>query len=106
MLTPKQEDLNGIIMEFKVTKSNDNETTGKIFRRAVQTALEQINAMKYNENLLTHGISKERIFHYGFAFCGKRVLAGKESIEGVEIPDLDSETEDRNSPGAKASNAF
>ena len=42
----------------------------------VQTALAQIEAKKYDTELLQLGVSKEHIRHYGFAFEGKKVLIG------------------------------
>lgn len=43
----------------------------------VQEAVSQINKKEYDTLLLKHGIPKERIYKYGFAFEGKRVLIGK-----------------------------
>ena len=39
-----------------------------------QSALRQIEEKNYDAELLSCGIEKERIKHYGFAFEGKRVL--------------------------------
>ena len=39
-------------------------------------ALQQIEEKNYDAELLTLGIPKERIRHYGFAFDGKTVLIG------------------------------
>ena len=43
----------------------------------VAVALNQISEKNYDAGLLARGIKKEKIRHYGFAFCGKNVLIGK-----------------------------
>lgn len=42
----------------------------------VEAALAQITEKNYDAELLSIGISKENIHHYGFAFQGKKVLIG------------------------------
>ena len=42
----------------------------------VAVAHKQIEEKRYDEEILTLGIEKERIRHYGFAFEGKKVLIG------------------------------
>ena len=37
----------------------------------------QIEEKHYDAQLLAKGMKKEKIRHYGFAFCGKKVLIGK-----------------------------
>lgn len=71
MLIPKTKENDGIILEFKV-KESEEKTLGE----TVQTALAQIEAKKYDTELLQLGVSKEHIRHYGFAFEGKKVLIG------------------------------
>ena len=73
MLEPRnpQED-DAIILEFKVfnrRRENSLEDT-------VNSALDQIEKMRYTEKLAERGIPKERIRRYGFAFRGKEVLIG------------------------------
>ena len=71
MLIPKTKENDGIILEFKVKESEE-----KTLEETVQTALAQIEAKKYDTELLQLGVSKEHIRHYGFAFEGKKVLIG------------------------------
>ena len=73
MLEPRnpQED-DAIILEFKVfnrRRENSLEDT-------VNSALDQIEKMRYAEKSVERGIPKERIRRYGFAFRGKEVLIG------------------------------
>ena len=72
MLEPLDKNQNAYVIEFKVFKQNRDKTlTG-----AVQNALKQIREKQYDTQLLAKGVSKEKIFHYGFAFEGKTVLIG------------------------------
>ncbi len=72
MLEPLDKNRNAYVIEFKVFKQNRDKTlTG-----AVQNALKQIREKQYDTQLLAKGVSKEKIFHYGFAFEGKTVLIG------------------------------
>lgn len=41
-------------------------------------ALTQIEGKGYSQQLVEHGISKDHIKKYGFAFKGKEVLIGRE----------------------------
>ena len=73
ILEPKnlKED-DAIILEFKVfnpRKEEDLEDT-------VNAALGQIEAKKYDIQLIARGVPRDRIRKYGFAFQGKNVLIG------------------------------
>ncbi len=72
MLEPLNKDDDGIILEFKVHNPKKEENMEK----TVRTALLQIEEKQYEQILLDHGIGKERIRKYGFAFQGKEVLIG------------------------------
>lgn len=72
ILEPLNDDDPAIIMEFKVSNPRKEETLS----HTVQVALEQIDHMKYENDLLHRGIAAERIRKYGFAFEGKNVLIG------------------------------
>lgn len=61
-----------IILEFKVY----NSSREKNLEETVQCALDQIENKNYDAELITHGVKKENIRHYGFAFDGKKVLIG------------------------------
>ena len=72
LLEPKHEE-DGIILEFKVQDAEEEaELTD-----TVKAALEQIEKKKYESILTEKGVPKERIRKYGFAFCGKKVLIGR-----------------------------
>ena len=72
MLIPKNNDkkYNAIIIEFKVFDSYDEST----LEDTAKSALRQIEEKNYDAELVSSGISKECIRHYGFAFEGKKVL--------------------------------
>ena len=72
MLEPLNKEDNGIILEFKVHNPKKEEN----LNQTVQTALCQIEEKQYEQVLLAHGIEKERICKYGFAFRGKEILIG------------------------------
>jgi hypothetical protein len=71
MMEPTGDD-DAIIIEFKVF----NKRKEKTLSDTVQSALNQIEEKKYEENLIHKGIPLNRIRKYGFAFEGKNVLIG------------------------------
>ncbi len=71
IMEPKNLLDDAIIMEFKVHEDDESS-----LEDTVQSALQQIKEKEYDTELITRGISKERIRHYGFAFKGKMVLIG------------------------------
>lgn len=73
LMEPKNKSDDAIVMEFKVF----SEKKDKSLEGAVKNALEQIETLKYDTELLSRGIPKDRIRHYGFAFDGQRVLIGE-----------------------------
>ena len=75
MLEPKDKNKDAFIIEFKVVHTKRSET----LENAVKAALEQIEQKKYETVLCDRGIQVEKIWKYGFAFAGKRVLIGESS---------------------------
>lgn len=73
MLEPLHKEDAGIILEFKVHDSEDEDN----LEATVQAALSQIEEKKYEQTLLDHGVSQKNIRKYGFAFEGKKVLIGR-----------------------------
>ena len=72
MLIPKQQGRPAMILEFKVQAVDEEKT----LEDTVEAALAQITEKNYDAELLSIGIPKENIHHYGFAFQGKKVLIG------------------------------
>lgn len=70
MLIPKKNSLPAIVIEFKVHTPGRERS----FEDTAQSALRQIEDKNYDAELISRGISRERIRHYGFAFEGKKVL--------------------------------
>ena len=78
MLEPKNsKECKAVILEFKVR----NPRKEKSIQETVLSALKQICEKKYDADLLEKGIRKEQIYHYGFAFEGKKVLIGTDREE-------------------------
>ena len=73
MLEPRRPGDAGIIMEFKVQdKAEEKELSD-----TADAALKQIKEKEYETVLIEKGVSKENIYNYGFAFCGKQVWIKK-----------------------------
>lgn len=72
---PKNQD--AYILEFKVHDAYDEKT----LQDTVDTALNQIRRKQYAAGLIARGIEKEHIHSYGFAFEGKKVLIGTDSMQ-------------------------
>ncbi|MBU5232987.1 PD-(D/E)XK nuclease domain-containing protein, partial [Agathobacter rectalis] len=72
VLVPREKGRDAFVMEFKVF--DDSEESG--LEDTVASALRQIDEKNYDTQLLDRGISENNIKHYGFAFCGKKVLIG------------------------------
>lgn len=75
ILEPHKKGENAYIIEFKVYDPEKEKT----LEDSVQDALKQIKEQKYETELIKRGISVENIREYGFAFCGKKVLIGKQT---------------------------
>ncbi len=67
-LCPKDIKLPGVIIELKSAKNYSDDELKKLSK----VALKQISDKKYDIELITNGITK--IFKYGVAFCGKRII--------------------------------
>ena len=72
MLEPNDLNDNAIIIEFKVF----SEKKEKTLEETVEAALRQIEEKQYEATLTAKGIASEKIYKYGFAFEGKKVLIG------------------------------
>lgn len=72
ILEPRKENLDAIIIEFKVFDARKE----KSLEDTVKEAHQQIEDFHYETNLLTRGIPAEKVRKYGFAFKGKEVLIG------------------------------
>ena len=77
VMEPLQKQFDAIVMEFKVQNPAKEES----LQHTVQNALHQIEEKNYDTELLARGIPKSKIRHYGFAFCGKKVLIGTDKSE-------------------------
>ena len=74
MLEPLEDNLDAMIMEFKVRDTEDEVS----LEDTVCAALRQIKERKYAQELLKKGIPESKIRSYGVAFQGKKVLIGAE----------------------------
>lgn len=71
-LEPRDKTDPAYIFEFKVHDPDAEKT----LEDTVQSALDQIRKKDYEAELTARGIQKDKIYHYGFAFEGKKVLIG------------------------------
>lgn len=76
IMEPDDKKKDAFVFEFKV-KNPDTEDT---LEETLKSALVQIEDKNYDAVLTAKGIPKKRIRHYGFAFEGKRVLIGSDSL--------------------------
>ena len=74
VMEPFDKKENAVIMEFKVFDEEDNEKT---LDDTLANALAQIEEKKYETDLLAAGVTRDRIYKYGFAFEGKKVKIAK-----------------------------
>lgn len=72
MLEPRDIKEPGIILEFKVQDSEEEND----LKDTVKAALQQIEDKEYAVSLEEKGVPAEKIRRYGFAFRGKEVLIG------------------------------
>ncbi|MDE6889054.1 MAG: ATP-binding protein [Eubacterium sp.] len=72
MLEPRDPAHDAFILEFKVHDPDEEKTLSD----TVAQALRQIADQRYAQALEEKGIKRERIWCYGFAFAGKKVLIG------------------------------
>ena len=71
MIEPKNPEKNpGVIIEFKVYDEEDEQS----LKETAQAALTQIEEKQYATALLAKGVPEDKIYKYGFAFEGKKVL--------------------------------
>ena len=75
MIEPFDKKADAMVLEFKVYDMDEEQT----LEDTVSNALKQINEKEYDAELLTRGIAREKIKHYGFAFKGKKVLIASDT---------------------------
>lgn len=68
-----------VVMEFKVHEPDEEKSLSD----TVKEALLQIDRKRYDTALFERGITKAHIWHYGFAFEGKRVQIGSDLEDGI-----------------------
>lgn len=87
LIEPKNKKDPAIIIEFKIQDPDDE----KDLSQTVSAALDQIEKKNYAAELVEKGIRSDRIRKYGFAFCGKKILIGKEQRQ-QRIKNADGES--------------
>ncbi len=76
ILEPRKKGCPAIIMEFKVLDREEE----KSLPETVDAALKQIEKKQYAQVLIDKGVAAEHIHKYGFAFEGKNVLIGENTL--------------------------
>ena len=76
ILDPRKKGCPAIIMEFKVLDREEE----KSLPETVDAALKQIEKKQYAQVLIDKGVAAEHIHKYGFAFEGKNVLIGENTL--------------------------
>ncbi len=71
----KEKNLPSFVIEFKLFNP-DAPDYEKTLEDTAKRALEQIEEKAYDTAILSRGIPKEQIYHYGFGFEGKKVFIG------------------------------
>lgn len=66
-MKPRKKGLPGILIELKAGKNCSKEKLKKL----AEAALQQINAKKYETELMASGV--KTVYKYGLAFSGKKV---------------------------------
>lgn len=66
-MKPRKKGLPGILIELKAEKNCSKEKLKKL----AEAALQQINAKKYETELMASGV--KTVYKYGVAFSGKKV---------------------------------
>ena len=77
MLIPKKERIPAVIIEFKGYDPDEEHN----LQETAQRALQQIREKKYDTELLALENRPESIYHYGFAFEGKRFIFRRSRVK-------------------------
>ncbi len=74
VMEPRDKAKPAVIMEFKVIAKDEGEET---LQDTARSALEQIEAKKYDSELIANGVPEGNILKYGIVFEGKKCLIVK-----------------------------